>query len=554
VATVRTDQLRSRFTHAAAGVDLWKLLLWHAQHHGQRPAFTWHPFTLETAASWTYAELARDVAAVGAGLVARGVRPGERVLVHLENSPEFVLSWLACVAVGAVAVTTNTRSAADELAYYAADSAIVGAITQPRFAELVSSCAADAKWLVVTAHDSGQPVPDTVGESFTALCGDPDALEERTFDSASPMSIQYTSGTTSRPKGVVWNRANGVWAARVNAAHEALRPDDCHLVYMPLFHANALAYSMLASLWVGARFVVLPKWSTTRFWDISLMHGCTWLSLMGLSARAIATRQTGEMPRDHQYRLFGSGVCELPMDVGLGVKTIGWWGMTETLTQCIVGNPYGPDRPGSMGRPAPEYGIAVVGDDGVTPVEPDQPGELLVRGTPGLSLFAEYLNQPDATAASFDDHGWFRTGDLVTPHSDGSLTFTDRAKDMLKVGAENVAASEVERVLLEGGGLREAAVVARPDDKLDEVPVAFVIPLDGAAVDVGAVMATCRKRLADFKVPREVFVVRELPRSTVNKVNKAQLRAVVTPGSDLETAQKQWVIDAARDPSGDAVD
>ena len=185
-----------------------------------------------------------------------------------------------------------------------------------------------------------------------------------------------------------------------------------------------------------------------------------------------------------------------------------------------------------------------------TPVEPDETGNLLVKGVPGLSLFARYWEDPGATADSFDEDGWFRTGDLVTPLADGHIAFADRAKDMLKVGGENVAASEIERVLLTVPGVVEAAVVATKDQRLDEVPVAFVVAAGQPADLVERALESCRGLLADFKVPREVHVVRELPRSTLRKVNKVELRRAAVDG-DIATAQDQWVADASRDPSGD---
>jgi crotonobetaine/carnitine-CoA ligase len=273
---------------------------------------------------------------------------------------------------------------------------------------------------------------------------------------------------------------------------------------------------------------------------------------MGLSHRALASGATGEIPAGHAYRLFGSGVCDTPMDSAFGIKTIGWWGMTETISHPVVGNPYTPDRPMSMGQAAPEYQVAVVRDDGVTPVEPEETGHLLVKGIPGLSLFAGYLNQPAATAGSFDEAGWFRTGDRVTVHADGYLSFADRAKDMLKVGAENVAASEIERVIMETGLVAEVAVVGRADDKLDEVPVAFVVPLRRGESLAAEVRAVCAERLADFKVPRAVYDVRDFPRSTLNKVNKAELRKVAQADADRSVAEARWLAAAPLDPSGDA--
>jgi crotonobetaine/carnitine-CoA ligase len=539
-------------THAFSGTDVWALVLMRAERSADRIAFVWHPYE-GPLREWTYRELARDAAALAAGLQRRGIGRGDRVLIHLDNCPEFVIAWYACAAVGATAITTNTRSVADEMRYYCEDSQPACAITEPQFAEMIATCAPQIKWQAVLDHNAGADCTTAGGgDSLAALAGDPGDFSPRPPDPMTPMSVQYTSGTTSRPKGVLWTHANALWAARVNAVHEDLHPSDCHLTYLPLFHVNALGYQMLASMWVGARFVLVPKWSTSRFWDVSLQHGCTWVSIIGLSARAVAVGATGEIPAGHSYRLFGCGVCDMPFDGALGVKTIGWWGMTETISHPIVGNPYTPDRPMSMGRAAPEYEIAVVRDDGVTPVEAEETGELLVSGTPGLSLFAGYLNQPAATAESFDEAGWFRTGDLVTVHADGYVSFADRAKDMLKVGAENVAASEIERVIMETGLVSEVAVVSRPDDKLDEVPVAFVVPWEQRDSLAAEVEAACAQRLADFKVPRAVYGVRDLPRSMLNKVNKTELRKVAHADADRSAAEVLWLSAANADPSGDA--
>jgi carnitine-CoA ligase len=383
--------------------------------------------------------------------------------------------------------------------------------------------------------------------SWEALSGDPDEIPARPLDPGAPMSVQYTSGTTSRPKGVVWTHANALWAARVNAAHEHLRPDDCHLITMPLFHTNALAYSLLPTLWTGARAVLLPKWSTSRFWGISVEHGCTWSSLMNLSLRAVLAL---DPPSRHSYRCFGANSVVREWAEQLDVRWIGWWGMTETVSHPIVSDPWLPAEDGAIGRPAPEYAVRVVQEDGTTAIGPDQTGALLVKGIPGLSMFAEYLNQPTATADSYDAQGWFRTGDLVTVHEHGDISFADRAKDMLKVGGENVAASEIERVISEVAGVKEAVVVPAPDDKLDEVPVAFVI---GSGDDLAErVAAACRDRLADFKVPSRVEVVAALPRSTISKVNKAALKKVLADGTPLRSAEARWLDGARSDPSGDA--
>jgi crotonobetaine/carnitine-CoA ligase len=545
--TVQAERLRPGDLHPFVGTDMWQLLATRARTHAGRPFLVWQPFDREPS-TLTFDQLARESASVAAGLATHGVSAGDRVLIHLDNCPEFVVAWFACIALGAVAVTTNTRSAPDELAYYAQDCAAVGAITQPKYASMVGTAAPGLRFVVSIGHDGGVPADLPAGaQPLDVLRGDPSEVPGRATDPLAPCSVQYTSGTTSRPKGVLWTHANALWGARYNAGNETLRSDDCHLVYLPLFHTNALAYSMLASLWVGARFVLTPKWSTSRFAEISVRHGCTWLSLMGLTTRAL---MQAEPPPGHSYRLFGSGMCDLPLDEPYGIKTVGWWGMTETISHPIVGDAHVPSRPMAMGRPNPLYGIKVVGPDGA-PVEPGETGELLVRGIRGLSLFAEYLNRPDATAESFDAQGWFHTGDLVVPHACGHLSFENRAKDMLKVGAENVSSAEVERVIIEVPGVVEAALVGRPDAGLDEVPVAFVLTSTDDPAVIARIEDACAQRLADFKRPRAVYRVATFPRSTLNKVNKVELRAVVEPDADRDAAVKRWIEEAATDPSGD---
>ncbi|MFZ5670015.1 MAG: AMP-binding protein, partial [Pseudomonadota bacterium] len=459
----------------------------------------WEPFEGE-GRRWTYAGFAGAVRRFAAGLWARGVRPGQRVLVHLDNCPESAIAWLGCAYAGAVAVTTNARSSADEIAWFAAHSGAVGGITQPRFAALVRGAAPGLGWLVVTADDNGAPAGDDVSgfEPFAAIDGDPAALPERPHDPMAPFAIQYTSGTTARPKAVLWTHGNFLWGARMSALNEDLRPEDVHLVTMPLFHTNAQVYSLAAALWVGASVVLQPRFSASRFWPVSLKHGCTWTSMVPFCLKALAEQPR---PERHSYRLWGNAVSAPPADALFGVRTIGWWGMTETVTHGVVASPHLPDAALSIGRPAPGYGIHVL-DAAGAPVRPGETGDLYVEGRRGLSLFLEYADDPEATARAFRDDGLFITGDRVRLGEDGSLFFADRNKDMLKVGGENVAASEVERVIAGVPGVGEVAVVGRRHPMLDEVPVAFVIPLDPA--DAGLpdrAMAACAAALASFKQP-----------------------------------------------------
>jgi carnitine-CoA ligase len=511
-----------------AGLDVPWLLGMRAEVRRDHPFLIWAPFDAP-ARTWSYGEFHHRVGALAAGLSRRGVKPGEFVLIHLDNCIEAMLAWFACVELGAIAVTTNTRSAPAEMEYFATHCGAVAAITQPAYAEIISAHCKNLRWIAVIAHDAGAAPGQSAprGDSFESLFGDSADRPRRATDPFAPCSVQYTSGTTSRPKAVLWTHANALWGAKINAAHQDLHAGDVHQTYLPLFHTNALAYSMLASLWVGASCVIQPRFSASRFWSVALEHGCTWTSTIPFCMKALLEH---EIPKRHQFRLWGTAVCEPPAFAAFGIKMIGWWGMTETISHGIIGEVDQPNTPMSIGRAAAEYAIRITDDDG-RPTEVGGTGNLLIKGVPGLSLFKEYLHNKKATVESFDEHGYFVTGDRVTLLENGYIRFGDRAKDMLKVGGENVAASEIEQVIAVVAGVREAAVVAKKHPMLDEVPVVFVIPLAGVErAPKGlhdTIMSACRSALADFKVPREIRFVDEMPRSTLEKVSKAELRKML---------------------------
>ncbi len=499
---------------ASLGRDVGWLVRHWAAITPHRPFLTWVPFD-GPSSTWTRSSFARDVGALEASFRARGLRPGDPVALVLPNHPDFLLAWTAITSLGAVAICLNPSSSVDELAYVAGHAGLRAAVVSLERVDDVAKAMPELAFVAV----SGATGDDSLGSFLRAQ---PVAPAGGVAPSA-PASVQYTSGTTARPKGVVWTQANCLWAGQVNAAHQGLGPGDVNLVHLPLFHTNALSYSFLASLWSGGRIVLQPKFSASRFWDVAVRHGATWTSVVSFCLRALADR---EVPRGHSFRGWGSSACLDASPVTGGVPVVGWFGMTETVSHPIVGGLLHQDRAGTMGRPAPEYGVAVLDGKG-TPVAPGGAGELHVRGVRGVSLFSEYLGDPTATARAFTDDGWFRTGDRVRLDEEGTLTFVERDKDVLKVGGENIGAPEIERVLLGVPGVREAVVVGRPDRMLGEVPVAFVTTHSGSALTPEQLTERCAQMLADFKRPREVRIVADLPRSTLDKVAKAQLRQLL---------------------------
>ena len=508
------------FLHPFAGFDITSLIEAHSRHRGSHPFLIWALFD-GPSETWSYARFALEVAQVAGGLASRGVAPGERVLLHLENCPEALIARFACARLGAVCVATNAMAAGAELAYFAETTGAVGALTQPKFSRLVSEHCRNLKWLALTQTDAGgEPERGSAperSESFVSLHGEP--LERRAPDPMANASILFTTGTTARPKGAVWTHANLMWGAKLGALQQGIRAEDVCQIFLPLYHVVGLAWSLLPVLWAGATALLQPRFSASRFWSAALEHRATVGSQVIFTSQALAQQP---VPAQHRFRQWTDARCLPEHESHFGLKVIGAWGMTEVVAQGIVGDPCLPQHPGSIGRPSLAYRIRIQNDDG-RPAAPGETGNLAISGVRGVSLFSGYFS--DTSAEAFDADGYFQTGDRVLVHEDGSIEFADRAKDVLKVGGEGVSAAEIERVVLEVAGVKEVAVVGKSDPSYGEVAVAFVVPDPDAPKNIAEnVIEACRASLARFKVPREVILVSELPRMGFGKIAKSELR------------------------------
>ncbi|HSA52298.1 MAG TPA: AMP-binding protein, partial [Yinghuangia sp.] len=515
------------------GQDIpWLLRHW-AEHRSDHPALVWDP-PEGPGRTWTYAELLHDTQRVTVGLAELGVRHGDKVLLHSDNCPEMVLAWLACATLGAVAVTTNTKATPSEIAYYAAQTESSVAVTQPGFVEAITESGAKLRWIAVIGGSDGDAGEgDKTGAApelipFDRLHGDPAAWQGRPIEPLLPFGIMFTSGTTSRPKGVVHTHGNAVWAGRTGSRNIDLGPDDRYLIYLPFFHVNAQSWSFFTVLGVGATAVLTPKWSISRFWDVVVRQRITHISVMPFTMGVLAAP---DRPRsDLRVGVFGQ--VGTALDAMLGLKVYAGYGMTETVIHCISGKPSEHLPAKSMGRPVPGYECAVVDRETGRECGVGEVGELWLRGRRGIQLFLEYYGNAEATEAAFQGD-WFRTGDMVVLGEGGNVFYRERDKDLLKVGGENVSAREVEDVIGGVPGVRSVAVVGKTHDFLNEVVVAFVIPAPGdsgeAASDQSeqlakAILDECRTRLSAFKVPRAVYFVDAFPLGTLDKVLKKELR------------------------------
>jgi crotonobetaine/carnitine-CoA ligase len=337
-----------------------------------------------------------------------------------------------------------------------------------------------------------------------------------------PFGIMFTSGTTSRPKAVVHTHANAIWASRVGPRNIDLGTNDRYLIYLPLFHVNAQSWSFFSVLGVGATAVLMPKWSSSRFWPVVTAHDITHISLMPF---CIGTLSGPDRPASTTLRIGVFGLIMEVLDAMLGIDVYAAYGMTETVIHATCGKPteHLPER--SMGHITPGYQFAVIDKDDGTLCGEGETGELWLRGTRGIQLFLEYYDNDEANAGAFHQD-WFKTGDMVMLGTGGNIFYRERDKDLLKVGGENVSAREVEDVITTLPGVAQVAVVGKHHDFLDQVVVAFVVVAPG--IDEGAlqtqIVEACRVKLADFKVPRAVYIVDGFPLGTLDKVLKNKLR------------------------------
>ncbi|MDP8922537.1 MAG: AMP-binding protein [Chloroflexota bacterium] len=477
---------------------------------------------------YTYAEFAGRVYRAANSLTDLGLRPGDKLVVHLTNCPEFLELWFGAAAMGAIVVPVNTLSSVDELEYLTAHSESVLFVTEPtglETAERVLTRCPNVRHLLVarTAEDLGAAV--SYMGLRDAASDDPPAHRPKPLD---VVSILYTSGTTSKPKGCLITNANYVHVGESVAREIRLGPDDRAFAVLPYFHGNSQYYLTMPALVVGASVAVMERFSASRYFFQAASYDCTVASLFAAPMRMLLAQPRRPEHRLHRLRLaiFAQSVTEPQLaewDERFGVPLLQIYGMTEQLGHPLANPLDYPRNNMSIGLPGLGWQIRLV-DDAGHDVPDGQVGQIVVRGEPGVSLMLGYFKNPEATAEAIRD-GWLWTGDNACVGPDGYVEFVDRAKDMIKRAGENVAASEVEAVLKDHPAVFDAAVIGVPDPIRDEAIVAFVVPRESTSPTADDLIAWCAERLAPFRVPERVELRAELPRTSVGKIQKHVLRA-----------------------------
>lgn len=486
-------------------------------HAGRIPD---HPALIYEGRSISYAQLLGRVEKAARLLAAHRIGAGDIVAVFMKNSPAFLEIAFAASHVGAIFLPINFRLSAEECRYVTSHAEAKILFADEEFAGLA---AASGTPLVIL----DQAAQRDIGTLFDKAMPPPPMAVRQPQDM---FRLMYTSGTTDRPKGVMHSYENFYWKCMAHVAALGLSAQDRLLAVGPLYHVGTFDLPGVAMLWLGGTIVLHRQFDEAAVLADIEAHRITgaWLAPM-MVGRILALPDWNRFDLSSFRWCIGGGektpegrICDFSK-LFANARFIDSYGLTETCsgdTFMDAGREI--EKLGSTGRPAPHVRIEIRDEEG-RPLPPGVEGEICISGP---KVFKGYWKDPEKTAASFFGD-WFRSGDVGMLDQEGFLTITDRKKDMIISGGENIASSEVERVIYAMPEVADCAVVGVPDAVWGERPVAFIVSRPGAQLTAEAVTTRCSDRLARFKVPKEVHFREELPRNPSGKILKRDLRAAI---------------------------
>ncbi|HLG89228.1 MAG TPA: AMP-binding protein [Alphaproteobacteria bacterium] len=458
-----------------------------------------------------------EQAAHWAGALANfGIGRGDRVAVQVEKSVEALLLYLGCLRLGAVYLPLNTAYRSAEIEYFLGDA-------QPR----LFVCAPDRL-------DRSMPLAAGAGARIATLGIDGDGTLAQSAAEADPApreelapgdlaAVLYTSGTTGRSKGAMLSHANLLSNALALKETWGFTESDVLLHALPIFHVHGLFISLNTALLAGARMIWQPKFDAGAVIE-ALPRATAFMGVPTYYTRLLEDERL-DRERTKHIRVFISGSAPLLPDTfaefqaRTGQRILERYGMTET--GIIASNPLdGERRPGTVGMPLPGSEVRIVNAEG-RPINPGETGMVEVRGP---NVFSGYWKMPEKTRSEFRPDGFFITGDVATWDEKGYLRLVGRAKDLIICGGLNVYPKEIEELIDGFTGVRESAVVGLPHPDFGEAVAAIVHSENGAGLTADSIIFRLRDRIANFKVPKAVFFVEELPRNAMGKVQKNILR------------------------------
>jgi carnitine-CoA ligase len=469
----------------------------------------------------SYIEMLKRSNQTARWLQKQGIKQGNTVAVMHVNSPLFYDLWFGCAAIGAILLPINTASTARELEYFLdhSESKVF----------LYDDSLVTASHLEMLDH-----LPLTIYQNLSKeWVSERSILEDEDHHidvlPSDVCAMMYTSGTTSKPKGVLITHENYLFAGHSSVVYQGLTPEDRYLIFLPLFHVNSQYYTSMATLVVGGTILLLERFSASTFWEDVQKLNPTVSSFVATIIKILLELPVHPYEKEHSIRQVGYGLFVNKNDIDIfkqrfGIKLFQWYGMTESITTNIV-TPLYEEMPAD-----PETGILAIGkpglgneikivDENSNELPPFTVGQIIIKT---LSLMKGYYKNEIETNKTLRN-GWLYTGDKGYRNEEGFFWFVDRDKDLIKRAGENISSIEIENVLLSYPGVVDCAVISVPDILREEAIIAF-ISTNGTNISQEDIRLYCTKELSNFKIPQEFRFVKEFPRTSIGKIQKNILR------------------------------
>jgi long-chain acyl-CoA synthetase len=477
---------------------------------------------------FTYAEFARVVDATASLLSAHGISKGDVVSLLMPNCAEYIIAYFACWKLGALAGPVNSLLKEHETAFVMNNSEAKAILVNSEFRERIETVAAELPHLrsVITFDD--------VTEATRAFALSPADLSLADLSPADDAIIIYTSGTTGKPKGCLLTHGNVIANARQISQWLSFTPRDRLLTIMPLFHMNAVSVTTMSALYAGGSTVVSPRFSASKFWNIvSEFEITSFGSVATMLSILLGTYPEGvpEGFKTAQLRFAMCGSAPVPAEVMKKFEetfkclVVEGYGLSESTCRSTFNPPDERRRAGSCGLPIGNE--MKVFDDEDNEVPDGELGEIVLRGE---NILKGYYKNPAATASAFRN-GWFHTGDIGYRDHDGYFYIVDRKSDMIIRGGENIYPREIDEVLYQHPAVAAAATIGVSDPLYGEEVVAFIVLKDGLKASAEDLISHCQKELADYKCPKAIRIVKDIPKGPTGKLLKRELAKTFSPTS-----------------------
>jgi len=490
------------------------------------------PFVVHSGGELSFAEMDDLARRTATGLLALGVKHGDRVCLALPNGIDILSAWFGLACMGGIEVPINLELKSHIVKFVVEDSGASLLISNVGFFRAHRDELIKCKSLLTLVLVDDEFTPVDTGNlklmRFSELQATA-ALEHEHFTvhSRDPMAILYTSGTTGMPKGVLLCHEHEVVLGKNIGASLSLNENDCFYNFFPMHHNTAQGIITCSVLVAGCRMLLVDRFSKSRFWPDVHQNGCTVFYAMGAILEILNKDPEGpDLSRGHSLRAgWGIAMGEEQVDKFtklFGVQFATGYGSTEASMPVI--NEIGPIQEGLAGKVVPGYEVSIV-DEEDRPRAPGELGEIVVRPSRPNVIFLEYWGNPKATVQAWRNL-WFHSGDAGYMDSQGQLFFVDRIKDVIRHRGNNVSSVEVEGVLLEIPAIQEAAVVAAPSELggYEQEVRAVLVLAAGHELDPESIIRHCAERLPYYAVPRFINCVQELPKTSTAKVRKIELR------------------------------